>query len=204
VKPIGALLRGIFAGALGSGAQELFFRATSRLAPSGGGGFEPVEAEQAGEMPTQTVARRLVEGLARRGPLGEKAKRRAGEAVEVGFGAAWGGLYGLLRESFPAAGRLAGVAGFSAAVAGVSNGVIVPLFRVGPWPHRVPLRSHGYYLASHLAYGAVTALAYEALRRRPLSSAVALAVALRARFGRGRRWPAWARPALRRGAELFH
>ena len=60
-------------------------------------------------------ARRLVEGLAKRGPLDKQAKHRAGELVHFGFGAAWGGLYGLVRASYP---RLWSLSGVTALLAG--------------------------------------------------------------------------------------
>src|SRR5262245_29557929 len=112
VSPLGALARGLVAGAAGSLAQSVFHKATRRVRPpSPRGVFEPPEPAQVGEPSTETVARRLVEEMMQRGPLTPRQKRVGGRLVHVGFGAAWGGLYGLLRESLPRrGGGLAGVA----------------------------------------------------------------------------------------------
>ena len=109
--PIRALVEGIIAGAVGAGVQSLFFRATSSLAPPPAkDAFDPPEAEQADESALETVGRRLVEDLAQRGPLDEQEKARIGNVVHYGFGAAWGGLFGLLRASYPRLWRPSGVA----------------------------------------------------------------------------------------------
>lgn len=153
--PIAALVEGMIAGAIGSAVQTFFFRATKTIAPTAPPeAFRPPEPRQLGEPQTQTVARRLVEGLAHRGPLSEQAKERGGELVHYGFGAAWGGLYGLLRASYPSLRRPTGLVGFSAAVWMLGDNLMLPLFHVAGWPHRYPPRTHAYALAAHLAYGA--------------------------------------------------
>src|SRR5437879_660088 len=115
--PIAAVVEGIIAGAVGAGVQSLFFRATASVAPPPAkGSFDPPEAVQANESALETVGRRLVEGLAQRGPLDERDKARIGNVIHYGFGAAWGGLYGLLRASYPRLWRPSGVAAFSLAV----------------------------------------------------------------------------------------
>ena len=42
----------------------------------------------------------IIAGLMKRGPLEEAQKARAGTAVHYIFGALWGGVYALCRESF--------------------------------------------------------------------------------------------------------
>src|SRR5262249_48323085 len=97
--PLGAVLRGLWAGAAGALAQNLFFLATRRIAPQTPRDvFQPPEEIQKQEPATETVARRVVEGLAAR-PLSAARKQLGGSLVHHGFGAAWGGLYGLARES---------------------------------------------------------------------------------------------------------
>lgn len=153
--PIATLVEGAIAGAIGAGVQTLFFRATKSVAPAPPpDAFEPPEALQKHEGETETVARRLVEELARRGPLSPEAKRKAGKLVHYGFGAGWGALYALLRASAPRLWSPLGVAGYSAAVWVAADNVILPLFRVAAWPHRYPLRTHAYALTAHLAWGA--------------------------------------------------
>jgi len=178
-RPIAALVEGLIAGAIGAGVQSLFFRATASLTPAPPkDAFDPPEAEQADESAQETVGRRLVEDLAQRGPLDEQEKARLGNAIHYGYGAAWGGLYGLLRASYPRLWRPSGVAAFSVGVWLLSDNVILPLFKLAAWPHRYPLRSHAYALAAHLAYGAgvAGALAVEdGAPAMPMVAAFALA-----------------------------
>jgi hypothetical protein len=160
--PIGALARGMVAGALGAAAQSIFFTATKRWAPEptsvpkGLGKPEP-EAEE--ESSLQTVARRTVEGLMRRDPLGDEEKAAAGKAIHYLFGAVWGGVYALCRESFRISPLL-----FGAGVWMASDNLLLPAFRVAAWPQHYSLREHHYALQAHFAYGLSTAAAYALLR----------------------------------------
>jgi hypothetical protein len=174
-SPLGALGRGLIAGALGAGVQSLFFLATKSLMP------KPTkvppelgkpEPEAQGESSLETVARRTTEGLMQRGPLDEKSKSFAGSVVHYAFGAAWGGLYGLARESMSVSGLA-----FGALVWAASDNFLLPLFRLAGWPNRYSLREHHYALQAHFAYGLATAAAYAALRDLgpvPLSTVPAL------------------------------
>ncbi|HUJ28745.1 MAG TPA: hypothetical protein VLW85_22145 [Myxococcales bacterium] len=159
-SPMGALWRGLLAGAAGAAAQSLLFKLKkapepTKVPPDLG---KP-EPEARGESSLETVARRAVEGLAQRGPLDKEAKGRLASAIHYAFGAAWGGLYGLLRESVaippPAFGALVWLA---------SDNVLLPAFRVAAWPQHYRADEHRYALQAHLAYGAATAGAYALLR----------------------------------------
>jgi hypothetical protein len=153
--PIGALVEGLIAGAVGAGVQTLFLKATEKRTPKPPpNAFIPPEPIQKEEQQTETVARRLVEQLAQRGPLSDEAKRRGGALVHYGFGAAWGGLYGLLRQSYPPLRRPRALAGFSLAVWIVGDELALPLFRLAGWPHKYPPKTHLHAAAAHLAYGA--------------------------------------------------
>ncbi len=165
ITPLGALGRGLLAGAIGAGIQTLFFKATRRIAPeTPKSAFTPPESKQAGEMATETVARRFVEGFAQRGPLGDEAKRRGGEIVHFGFGAAWGGLYGLARESLPSLRGLPGALGFATLVWMVGDNLILTAFRLSAPPTAYPVKTHAYAFSAHLPYAFGAELAYEALR----------------------------------------
>lgn len=176
--PIGALFEGLVAGAVGAGLQSLFFRATAKITPKPpADAFTPPEWEQAHESALETVARRAVEKLAQRGPLDAADKKRAGQVVHYGFGAAWGGLYGLLRASYPRLWSPSGIAGLSLGVWMLGDNVILPGFKLAAWPHRYPLRSHAYAIAAHLVYGAGVAATLEAADHAdlvPLIAALAL------------------------------
>ncbi|MCU1279727.1 MAG: hypothetical protein JWM53_3273 [bacterium] len=153
--PVRALLEGLIAGTVGSAVQSLFFRITERVAPSPPKDvFTPAEPQQANETALQTVARRLAEGLAARGPLDDEAKERVGTLLHYGFGAAWGGLYGLVRASYPRAWSSTGLAGFSLAVWMISDNLVLPALKLAAPPQRYPLRVHAYAATAHLAYGA--------------------------------------------------
>ncbi|MCA1663202.1 MAG: DUF1440 domain-containing protein, partial [Myxococcales bacterium] len=120
----------------------------------------------------------LVVNVAQRGPLDEHAKARLGNVVHYAFGAAWGGLYGLVRASYPRLWRPSGVAAFSVAVWLASDNLILPLFKLAAWPHRYPVRSHAYAIAAHLAYGtgvAATLAVEDSAPAIPLVAAFALA-----------------------------
>lgn len=162
--PLGALWRGAIAGAIGAGVQSLFFRATKRLTPTSTT-IDPEhgkpELAARGESSLETTARRFVEGMMIRGPLLGRAKARAAMAVHYGFGAAWGGLYGLWAESAERApGSLFGLAVWMA-----SDNLLLPAFRLAAWPQRYRLAEHHYAVHAHLVYGAATQASYAALRQ---------------------------------------
>ena len=160
--PLGALARGMAAGAIGAGVQSLFFRATRRWMP------KPTqvppelgkpEPEARGETSLETVARRTANGLMQRGPIDDRTRSALGTLVHYGFGAAWGGLYGLLREST----RVSAL-GFGALVWMASDNLLLPAFRLSAWPTRYSAREHHYALQAHFAYGLSTSAAYALLR----------------------------------------
>jgi uncharacterized membrane protein YagU involved in acid resistance len=186
VKPLEAMLYGAVAGALGSLAQNLFFRATRRLAPQ-------ASSDGDGEPPTQALGRRVVEGLMQR-PLQTAALAKAGAIVHYSFGTAWGVAYGVTRETFPRLGTWPGTAAWSTLVWAASEHVLLPVFKLAKWPTAYPPRVHAYYWAAHLLYGAAVCNAYEALRDRPwLGAASTIAM-----WRRLRALPAPLRPRLRR------
>ena len=178
--PLGAVARGVIAGAIGAGAQSLFFRATQKLAPPRTKvppELGKPERKARSESGLQTVARRTVEGLMQRGPLDKAQKARAASVLHYLFGAMWGGVYALCRESFRTSPML-----FGAGVWIASDNLILPAFRVAAWPRHYTVREHHYALQAHFAYGLSTAAAYALLRDLgpvPLSTVPAL-VALQA------------------------
>lgn len=179
--PLGALVRGLAAGAVGSAVQSLFFELTAGLAPrSHTNAFVPPEAAQRDEQATETVARRFVEGLMARGPLDEEGKRRGAAAVHYAVGAAFGAAWALFRETFPGTARPLGVTGFGVAAWVIGDDVLYPVFRLGAGPRSYPLRTHAYAVAAHLVFAAATASVYDALRPRTLALAGAALWAARA------------------------
>ncbi len=183
--PIGALVEGAIAGVIGCAVQDLFFKLARPIAPRPpADAFAPPEPQQRDETALATAARRLVEQLAQRGPLDERAKERLGTAIHYGFGAGWGGLYGLLRASWPSLWSIRGVTGFSVAVWALSDDLLLPALRLAGWPYRYPLRVHAFAVAAHLAYGAGVAGTLAAIDHAdvlPLVAAVALGFGRRLR-----------------------
>ena len=197
--PLGTVVRGFAAGAIGAFAQNQFFRATASLAPPTPG-FDAPEPEQREEQATATVARRFVEQLMQRGPLPAKQKSRAAQLVHHLFGGGWGVAYGLVRESTPAVGSAAGAAVFGTAVMMASDDVILPAFRLSGWPTAYPAKNHAYALAAHVVYGLAVWGAYEAMRRPTVVATAAVVGALGFRRRRGGRFAARMGAVLARAA----
>ena len=157
-SPLGALARGMIAGAVGAGAQSIFFKLVKAPPPS-----KPPAGEGKPEgddtSALQAMAGRTVEGLMKR-PLPDEAKPGVASAIHYLFGAMWGGLYGLARESLPAFPPPL----FGAAVWMLGDNLLLPAFRLAAWPHRYGLREHRYALQAHFAYGLATAGSYAVLR----------------------------------------
>jgi hypothetical protein len=204
LSPFRALGAGLIAGAFGSLAQTLFFAATKSIAPKPpDDAFSPPEPEQASESETQTVARRVASGVAQR-PIDAETKQLGGQLVHYAFGAGWGGLYGLtVGPSRRLRGPL-GVLAFSTLVWGLSDNVILPLFKLAGPPTAYPAKSHAYALAAHVVYGTAVAVAFDLLRPASAKKLVALGAAL----GATRGLPALIRRPVRsalgvvRGAEI--
>lgn len=164
LSPLGALVRGIAAGAIASAAQDLFFRATAKVAPhTTERVLEPPEPEQREEQATETVARRVAELTQRDLPVD---KESAARVVHYAFGSSWGGAYGLSAATYPALVGPLGGAAFGVLVWAASDSFLLPAFKLAAWPHRYPLRVHAYAIAAHLAYGAALGLAFDAMTPR--------------------------------------
>lgn len=168
---LGSFIAGLVAGAVGSFAQSLFFEATRKLAPkTPERAFDAPEPQQRDETSTQTVARRFVEGFMAR-PLTHK--ELGGQLVHYAFGAAWGGVYGLVHGPRPAFRGPLGALAFSTLVWGISDNLILPAFKIAAWPQAYPAATHAYALGAHLAYGAAVWGAYELLRPTALGAIAA-------------------------------
>jgi hypothetical protein len=171
-SPLAVLAFGVVAGAIGSLVQNVFFAATKGVAPqSPKNAFSPPEPEQQGEMPTQTIARRFVEGMMQRRLT---QKERGAQVVHIAFGAAWGGLYGLGFESSRRLRGALGAAAFSGLVWVASDNLILPAFKLAAPPNAYPPRTHAYAFAAHLAYGGAVWMSYRLLRPAPWQAVLAL------------------------------
>jgi uncharacterized membrane protein YagU involved in acid resistance len=194
-SPVGAFAAGLVAGFVGALAQNLFFAWTKQLAPQpASGAFEAPEPEQIGELPTQTVARRVVDHVVQRGPLEPKAG--AAQVVHLGFGSAWGSAYGLLAGTLPQRDLLKSGLTFGFIVWLVSDDLLLPASKLSGWPHHYPVKSHLYALAAHAVYGAAVAGTFAALQRASKPATAALGA-----YWLTRRVPGLVRPTARRALQ---
>lgn len=195
---LGALGRGLIAGAVGAAVQSLYLRATKKIAPSSPPDiFVPPELAQLSEPASESVARRFSEQFLQRGPITLRQKRIEGKIVHLAFGATAGGLYGLFRESFrPARGLLGALTAGTIAWA-IKNSVLLPVFRLAASPQRYPLKVHAYTFGAHMAYALGLYAAYELEHPRTLKVLDALLFAAKSER-RTRKIPRALRPAARR------
>lgn len=125
-----------------------------------------VEAKVRGsEPPTAAgaVANRVAEGVLLE-EVPEERKPVLNQAMHWLYGTAWGGVYGLVQETF----RLSPVRhglGFGAFVGSVATAEL-PALKLMPPPWRLPPQEIAVSTFHHLVYGVATAAAYRALRRR--------------------------------------
>lgn len=164
LSPLAAICGGFAAGLVGCLAQDAFFALTKRLTPAGTtDAFRPPEPQQADEAPTQTIARRVVEGLLQRGPLVHP--KRAGRVVHYAFGATWGGVYGIMTATAPSLLTLKGGVAFGLLVWAASDDVLLPWFKLAAWPHHYPVKNHLYAVGAHAVFGAAVSASFVALLR---------------------------------------
>lgn len=156
-----------------------FALAGKHMPPPREGAFTPPEKIQQTELPTETIARRAIGGLLKRGQLDRATKKKAGQLVHFAFGAGWGALYGLVAESVPAVRSPAGALAFGAFVWTASDHAILPAFRLGPWPSGVTAKGHAFWLATHLVYGAALGSSFTTLRPKSFAGVALDAIAKR-------------------------
>jgi len=141
---------------------SLFFALTKKRQPEPTNllpGLGKPEPEAKDETNLQTVARRLVDDMMQRGPIDEGRRSRLATGIHFLFGALWGGLYGLARESFRIPPQVFGTLVWMA-----SDNLLLPAFRLAGWPQHYKPSEHRYAMQAHLAYGVATAGAYAVLR----------------------------------------
>lgn len=162
VTPIGAVVRGIFAGAAGTAAMDAYWYARYR---KGGGGSDPLRWEFVVDpdwdkvsAPGQ-VGRRLVEGFTQQ-PLSPRWAPLVNNMMHWGYGLTWGAAYGIAAGSLRP--RTAYGAAFGAAVwlAGYAALPVANLYKP-LWEYDA--KTLGGDLAGHLVYGISTAAVFQGL-----------------------------------------
>jgi hypothetical protein len=156
MTPLGAVVRGAVAGAVGTVAMDAFWFARYR---AGGGEQQPLTWEFGGpsrwdsvSAPAQ-VGRRLYEGFTQR-PLDGRWARLTNNVMHWGYGVAWGSALGVLAGSLPRRRLLEGPV-FGASV-WASSYVVLPLAGLYKPIWRYSVGELAPDLAAHLIYGTVT------------------------------------------------
>lgn len=166
-SPLGTVLRGVAAGAVGTLAMDLVWYRRYRR---GGGEDSFVDWEFSASTkswedagaPAQ-VGKRVVEGFLQR-ELPDEAAAMTNNAMHWGTGLQWGALYGLVagsatRSANPAAGAALGAAAFAASYA------VLPLARLYKPIWEYDIRTLAKDLSGHLVFGLGTAAAFRTLGR---------------------------------------
>jgi hypothetical protein len=164
ITPLGAIVRGVVAGAAGTGAMDSAQYLQYRL----GGGTEPflpwetsagLKDWESAPAPAK-VAKRLVEGLTQRELKADKA-RLANNAVHWATGIGWGAAYGVLAGSLPARRVRYGLL-WGTIVWASSYALLPPLGLYKPiWEYDAKTLAKD--LGIHLAYGLTTAATFRVL-----------------------------------------
>jgi hypothetical protein len=96
--------------------------------------------------------------------LPENAIRVAGGVLHVGYGAAWGALYGVTAGRRRAGGPGAALYSVLVYLANYSRGGVMPALGVLPPDDKRPARQVAIPMATHAMFGSVTAAGYGVLR----------------------------------------
>ncbi len=157
--PTPSAASGIASGLMGTAAMTAAMHELERLLPAGE--HEPAEPRQILDV--------LLERCGLADSLADEQKARLALVSHFGYGAAMGALYGFLgrRLPFPRAAR---GAAFGLAVWAASYLGWLPALRILPPPHNRPTGRNGLLIATHLIWGATTALAADAARAHPVAT----------------------------------
>ena len=165
MTPLGAVARGLVAGAIGTAAMDTFLFARYRR---GGGTSSAFEWESSAglsdweQAPAPAhVGKRLVEGLFRT-ELPPTRARLVNNAMHWGYGIANGVQYGIVAESLPAPRIRYGLP--FGAVVWAGDYVILPAAKLYEPIWKYDVRTLANDLSAHLVYGLATATALRLLR----------------------------------------
>jgi Family of unknown function (DUF6789) len=146
--PLGAVAKGIVAGAAGTGVMTAYQLAVARAMGSGSS-YTPAE-----------VGKRIIEGVLRREVPAERTET-LNNVVHALYGTSWGPLYGIVQSSLHPRRTRHGVA-FAALVWGASL-VELPALGLAPPVWEMSPQTVALDFSYHLAYGLGVAGAYAVL-----------------------------------------
>jgi hypothetical protein len=158
VTPLGALARGLAAGAAGTAAMTAYQLLVAKLQRKSLS--TPVPRRWADAPAPAQVGKRFAEGVLGRRVTLEDVPRLT-SIVHWATGIAWGGAYGLIEATFEEPSLVAGL-GFGTGVWAASYAQLVPL-RIYKLPWEYPLPEEVLDLSYHLVYGLGVAAAYAVL-----------------------------------------
>ena len=146
--PLGALAKGVAAGAVGTGVMTAYQLAVARAMGSGSS-YVPAE-----------MGKRVIEGVLRR-KVPEERTETLNNVVHAVYGTSWGPVYGIVQSSLRPTARRHGVA-FAALVWGASL-VELPALGLAPPVWEMSPQTVALDFSYHLVYGLGVAAAYAAL-----------------------------------------
>lgn len=167
--PIGALTRGLVAGAIGTGVMTAYQLAVAKAKEGASDDAPPAEPDapadpwEGAPAPAQ-LARRVIEGVFQR----DVGPERIGTLTNVthwGYGVMWGGLYGLLAGSAPRTRPLPAGVAFGTGVWASSYAALVPMGLYEP-PWTYPPAELATDASYHVVYGVAVAAAWRLLGGR--------------------------------------
>ncbi len=168
--PVGAVVRGIAAGAVGTGVMTLAQTLPAKLQSADGGSQDEGTDQQHGRQDPweqasapAKVAKRVSEGLFHQ-DVAPKHIPLLTHGMHWGYGTAWGAVYGLAHGSVRAAPLRHGVL-FGTAVWAMSYVQLVPMGLYEP-PWKYAPKDIAMEVGYHLAYGLGVAAAFRLLDRR--------------------------------------
>src|SRR5215510_10320052 len=154
-----SLVVGTTSGLLGTVAmtqfQNLWNQSSEKIKPDQNANAGSVQSEEDNEDSTMKVAGKIAQATGHR--LSKPERKSAGLWVHYGFGAAVGGIFGLLKEIGPRRARrlnpvLAG-AGYGTAVFLGAHEVAVPALKLSSSPFEEPVSDQVLEYLAHLIYG---------------------------------------------------
>lgn len=151
LSPLGALGRGLVAGAAGTAALTV-----SQLVAAKITGTEPPAA-------AGVVGKRVLEGVFLR-QVPDQQQPAINQVVHWSYGTAWGGLYGIVQATLRWPPPVHGLM-FGSLVGGVGT-ALLPTLQLMPPPWKVPPATLGVNTFHHLVYGVTTAAVFHALHTR--------------------------------------
>jgi hypothetical protein len=146
--PLGAVFKGMVAGAAGTGAMTAYQLAVAKAMGSGSS-YTPAE-----------VGKRVIEGLLGR-EVPEDRMETLNNAMHALYGTSWGPVYGIVQSSLRPHARRHGVT-FAGLVWGVSL-VELPALGLAPPVWEMSPQTVALDFSYHLVYGLAVAAAYAAL-----------------------------------------